>query len=122
MLEADFLEMMTDTVTINVFSTVSAFGTASYSTSASTYAAYVQWGEHKVIGSEGQEATANLTVFIAGTSSGGAPPQLSVKDRIALSANWDSIQPRILSVERFADDSSSRYATVAHCAPGGNFL
>ena len=116
MLEADFLEMMTDTVTINVFSTVSAFGTASYSTSASTYAAYVQWGEHKVTGSEGQEATARLQVFIAGTSSGGAPPQMSVKDRITLSAEWSSITPRPISVERLADDSSSRYATVVHCA------
>ena len=116
MIEQDFLEIMTDSVVINTFSTVSAWGTAGWSTAGSTYAAYVEWGEHKVISADGQEAVARLAVYVAGTSSGGAPPQMSAKDRVTLSANWASIQPRILSVERLADDSSSRYATVVHCA------
>lgn len=114
--DPDFDELLWDTATINTFSTVSAYGTASWSTSASTYDALVQWGEHKVLASDGQEVVARMTVFLGQTTTGGAPPQLTAKDKLTLSASWDSVTPRVISVERYGDgDSSSRYMTVVHC-------
>ena len=114
--DQDFDELLWDAVTVNVFSTVSAYGTPSYSTSASTYDALVEWEEHKVLNSEGQEVLARGRVFIGQTTTGGVPPLLTPKDRLTLSASWGSAVPRIVTAETYADESSGRYMTVAHVA------
>lgn len=120
---ADFSDMLWDRVSVLTFSTFSAYGTPSYGSSsgAISYTCYVQHGRHKVVGPNGEDLVANSTLYIGPTSSGGLPPQLSPRDRLVLSASWGSssdasANPRLITVDRYADESSGRYVTVAHCA------
>lgn len=109
-------EFFADSVTIQTFSTVSAYGTPSYqSSSAGTaYRAYVERGEHKVIAADGHEAVATMAIHLGQTTSGGSVPSPSVKDRFLLS---DGSAARPLNVERWLDlDSTNMYLTVVHCA------
>lgn len=125
MIETDFYELLTDRAAVYAFSTVSAWGTPSWSTSVgSTYLAYVEWHTHKVVAADGQEAVARGTVYLGPTSSGGLPPFMDVKDQLRLnyrtypssSGSTVGYAPRVLSVDRWADDSSSRYAVAVHFA------
>ena len=114
------LDFMRDTVTIQTFSTVSAWGTPSYGSSsdATVYRAWLERGEHKVTGADGEEAVANLAIYVGQTTAGAAVPSLTVKDRVILSDSSSSTAiPRPLKVERWVDvESTQNYLTVIHCA------
>lgn len=112
------LDLMRDTVVIYNFSTVSAWGTNTYSTSGSTYRAWVEWGEHKVLAADGQEAVARLALYLGQTTTGGAVPWPTVKDQFVMSDSTNSSSiPRPLSMERWIDpESTQNYLTVVHCA------
>lgn len=118
----DFADFLWDRVTVSPFSSFSAVGMPVYSSSAaSTYTGLVQYGRHKVTKADGEEVPANVYVYLGPTSSGGLPPALTPKDKLTLSAQWGSssdpnASPRLISVDRYADESSGRYVVVAHCA------
>lgn len=119
----DFDSMLWDRAYVGPFSTFSAYGVASYTSSSGwlSYRCLVQHGRHKVTGADGEEVAANTYVYLGPTSSGGLPPELSPKDRLILSASWGTTSeatalPRLIAVDRYADESSGRYAVVAHCA------
>lgn len=119
----DFNDILWDRVYHGPFSTFSAYATPSYTSSSGwlNHICLVEHGRHRVVGADGEEVVANSWIYIGPTTSGGLPPQVSPKDKLVLSASWGttgelSANPRLIAAEWYADDSSSRYATVVHCA------
>lgn len=119
----DFDDLLWDRVYVGPFSTFSAYGTPTYTSSSDwlNYTCLVEHTRHKVTGPDGEDVVANSYVYIGPTTSGGLPPQLSPKDKLVLSASWGttgdlSANPRLITADRYADESSGRYAAVAHCA------
>ena len=114
------LDFFRDTVTLQTFSTVGAYGNQAYASSsgATVYRAYLERGEHKVKAADGTEAVATLAIFLGQTTSGGSVPSPSVKDRFILSDSSSSTNlPRPLSIERWIDpESTQNYLAVVHCA------
>lgn len=113
-------DLLRDTVRVQTFSTVSDYGTPSWGSSsdAVTYRARVDWQEHKVVGADGQEAVARMTIYLGQTSSGGAVPSMTSKDRVIMSHSSASSElPRVLTVDRWIDpESTTHYFLGIHCA------
>lgn len=113
-------DLLRDTVRLQTFSTVSDYGTPSYGSSsdAVTYRCRVDWGDHKVVGADGQEVVARYAIYMGQSSSGAAVPYMTAKDRVIMSHSSASSElPRILSVDRHIDpESTTHYFNVVHCA------
>lgn len=101
-IEADFLELMTQTVTREAFSSYDAYAQASYAAGTSVTCRVV----HKprmVRNAEGKEVLSNAQIWCYGA------PGFSVKDRITLP---DGTQPVILQVGKFPDENGNHHEVV----------
>jgi len=103
-LEQDFLEWFNQTVTIEPFTGVNAYGEPQYGT-AVQYSAFVQQKPKLVRAATGQEVVSTAQVYLDGMVSVG------VQDRITL---LGGSQPVILSVEALPDETGAVHHRVVN--------
>ena len=104
-LEPEFLSLSTQTITVEPLSTHDGYGAPSYSTTASTFTAYIEPGTKVVVTDRGVEEVASATVFVF-SSSGSIGPQ----DRVTLP---DGRQPRLLRVDTLNDDEGQHHIELS---------
>jgi hypothetical protein len=93
--ETEFLDLMTDTVTVNTFSTWDAYGKPSHSTASSSYSARVVKIHKLVRTPDGTEKLATTLAWIASTGF------ISPNDKITLP---DGTSPVILTADAYPDE------------------
>lgn len=105
MFERQFLEMSTQTITVAQLSTVSAYGAPTFSTSVSTYRAYIEPGTRVVLNQQGVQEVASATVFVFSSSAAiGPQSQVTLPDgRI----------PKMLRVDTVNDNRGQHHIEVA---------
>jgi len=103
-LEQDFLTWFNQTVTIEPFTGVNAYGEPQYG-AAADYQAYVQYKTKLVRNAAGQETVSTAQVYLDGSVNVG------IQDRIALP---DGSQPVILSIEALPDETGSTHHKVVN--------
>lgn len=104
-LEADFLAMSTQTITVVPLSTLNAYGAPTFSTASSTtYRAYIEPGSFITKNLQGVEEVASATVYVLSSSASiGTQAQLTLPDgRI----------PKIIRVDTLNDDEGQHHLEV----------
>lgn len=101
--DSDFLEMMPHTVVVSTRTGHSAYGTAAYSTSGSTYRARVVTKPGFVRTSQGETVEARTVAWIASTGT------ITVDDKVTLP---DGTSPPLALVERYADEDGNNHCKV----------
>lgn len=114
-LESDYDEILTDTCSVDYFSTFGTLGAMTWSTSTrTTHHCRVEYRQHQVRGSDGRTVVASHTVYIGRTTTGGVAPTMTVRDRLVLSDSTSAL-PLILAVDRNPDEASSEHHVAVHC-------
>lgn len=103
-LEPEFLQVSTGQITVEPLSTVSDYGSPSYSTTSQTYTAYEEPGTDLVVTGEGMQEIATATVFVLSSSA-----TIGTQDRITLA---DGRQPRILAVNPMNDEDGQHHVEL----------
>lgn len=101
-IEADFLELMTQTATREAFSAYNTYAEATYSAGVSVNCRVVN-KPRMVRNAEGKDVISNAQVWCYGT------PGFSVKDRLTLP---DGTQPVIIQVGKFPDENGNHHEVV----------
>lgn len=104
-LETDFLQMSTQTITVNALSTMDAYGAPSFSTAASTFRAYIEPGVRVLVNAQGVEEVASATVYVMSSSANIGP-----QDRMTLA---DARTPKIIRVDVLNDDEGQHHLEVS---------
>lgn len=104
-LEAEFLPMSTQTITVNALSTMDAYGAPSFSTSASTFTVYIEPGTRVVVNSQGVEEVASAMVYVMSSSA-----SIGVQDKVTLP---DSRIPKLIRVDVLNDDEGQHHIEMA---------
>lgn len=102
-IEADFKELMTQTITIEAFAGNNAHGEPSYSSTAVSHTARVVGKTKMVRTAEGKEVVSTSQAYIYGS------PGITPKDRITLP---DGTQPVILHVASYPDENGDHHQVV----------
>ena len=105
-LESDFLDLMTQTVTIEPYTGQNASGEASYGTAVS-YSARVVGKSRMVRNITGQEVVSSKTVYLYGASL-----SFSVKDRVTLPSGNVPQTPPMIAVSQFPDDEGNHHSAL----------
>ena len=111
---------LTDTCSVDPFSTFGTFGAITYSTaSRTTHYCRVEYRQHQVRTPDGRTEVASMTVYVGGQTTGGSPPTLTIRDRLVLSTqavpNSTSAIPLILAVDRTPDQAGILHHVAVHC-------
>jgi hypothetical protein len=101
----DFNDFMTDTITIEPFSSRDGYGTASYG-AAVTYACRVDGLQKQVVDATGVERISTAKIYLMGT------PAIGPTDRLTLPASFTPQQPPILSVNPLTDESGAHHLEI----------
>lgn len=104
-LESDFLQMSTQVVTINALSTHTAYGAPSFSTSASTFFAYIEPGSRVVVNLQGVEEVASAMVYVLSSSA-----SIGVQDKITLP---DGRIPRMIRADILNDEQGQHHVELS---------
>lgn len=104
-LEAEFLQMSTQTVTVNVLSTHTGYGEPVHSTSASTFFAYIEPGSRVVLNQQGVEQVPSAMVYVLSSSA-----VVGVQDRVTL---WDGRVPKLLRVDVLNDEEGQHHLEIS---------
>lgn len=102
--EKEFLQMTTEVVTVAPLSAHTAYGAPGYSTSETSYTAYVEPAARLVVTQLGVEEVANATVFVLSSSA-----SIGLQDQLTLS---DGRIPRLLRVDKVNDDEGQHHLEV----------
>ena len=103
-LEAAFIEIMNDSVTLAAVSAKDAYGKRTWAAPTTVTHCRVQSGDHKVLDQQGQEQLAIGRVYIPNK------PAIGLNYKLTLP---DGSQPPILAINYLADDSADHH-TVVH--------
>lgn len=101
-IETDFLELMTQTCTVEPFSSNNEYGEPSFGTAVS-YSCRTVHKTNLIRTIENKEITSIAQTWIYGS------PGISPKDRITLP---DGTTPKILRVDRFPDENGNHHDKV----------
>lgn len=105
-LESDFLDLMTQTVTVAPYSGQNGSGEASYGSPVS-YSARVVGKSRMVRNMTGQEVLSSKTVYLYGASL-----SFSTKDRVTLPNGNVPQTPPIIAVSQFPDDEGDHHSVL----------
>ena len=100
-LESEFLTMCSTSVSVYALSTHSNYGAPTYSTSAQTYTAAVEYGPRLIVTAVGREETAQATVYVMSSSA-----RISVQDLVTLPRDTAA---RLLRVDTLNDDEGQHH-------------
>ena len=104
-LEADFLAMSTQVINVNALSTVDSYGAPSFSTSPSTYFAYIEPGVRVVVNQQGVEEIASAMVYVLSSSASIGP-----QSKLTLP---DTRTPKIIRVDVLNDEEGQHHLEVS---------
>lgn len=102
---SNWLDMMSDTITIDAWVSESISGVPTYAGAPATYSCYIGMKNHRIVDHLGREIMARGKVFV------GSAVVASVKDKITLPAEYVPRTPPILAVN-IANDELGNHHTV----------
>ncbi len=106
-IETLLTDLMVESITIANSSSLDSYGKHSYATPTTVANCRVQTGAHKVTDQAGQEIAATGKVYVAGA------PTVTPESKITLP---DGSVPRVLVVDRFADERGSHHTCIHYGA------
>jgi hypothetical protein len=101
--DADFLDLMPHSVVVSTRASHSAYGTAVYSTSGSTYRARVLTKPGFVRSAQGENVAFHTVVWVASTGS------IDISSRLTLP---DGTTPPIVAMERVPDEDGTYHSKI----------
>lgn len=102
-------EMLTQTAGVKKYTRVGQEGGITYGNNKN-YPCLREYVQHMVTVGEGHDLTATSRIYVGPSSSGGFP-SLTPQDQITVGSST----PRILTVDRFVDESGANYIECVHC-------
>lgn len=103
---SDWLDMMSDTVTITPFTGRSVSGVPTYNGTPWTAPAYIEMKNHLIINHEGREVMAKGRVFMGTTQIPG------IEDKVTLPSDYIPVSPPILAVNLVNDEGGTHHVTL----------
>lgn len=103
-LEADFLQLTNQTITVAPLSTVDGYGAPTFGTSVS-YSAYVEPGTFMTLNAQGVEERAVAMIYVLSSSA-----TIGTQDRLTLP---DARVPKIIRVDVLNDEEGQHHLEVA---------
>lgn len=104
---SEWLDMMSDTVDVYPYLSQSVSGVPTYASLPTTYPAYIEMKNHRVIDAIGREVMAKGKVFL------GVPAVIDVRSKVVLPAEYVPTSPPIISVD-IANDENGNHHSVLH--------
>lgn len=110
-MDAELLELLTDTVTVYPCTGDDAYNAPQYAATGTEYPCRIEHRNRLTVDRQGREVVSGTTVYI-GQNSAGAFPGLETRDRMVLS---DGDSPEILSIVKLTDETGAVYYEAAYC-------
>ena len=104
-LEPEFLQMTTQTISVNALSTHDAYGQAVYSTAASAPRCYIEPGSRVVINGQGVEEVASGMIYVLSTS-----VTVGAQDLVTLPSG---VVPKIIRADQVNDEEGLHHTELA---------
>jgi hypothetical protein len=102
----DLLDFLNDTVTVENMLSRDSYGVPLYGPPVS-YACRIDGATRQSVSVNGVERTVNAVIFIPGN------PTILPADRITLPATFDPVQPPILKINPYQDESGPHHVEVS---------
>lgn len=103
---SEWLDMMADTVTVYPFASRSVAGVPTYSTTGTTYPAYIRMKNKLIVDKGGREILARGYVIL------GSNAVVGTEDKIVLPSDYVPVNPPILGVDISPDENGNHHTTV----------
>lgn len=101
--EADFLELMPSTISVQDYTSFNQYGEPSYSTSTTSYRALIQEQPTEITDAFGRETIASHTIYVASTT------RIDLTSKLILPDNSD---PAIIRSEVFYDQDGIHHVVL----------
>lgn len=108
---ADWLDMMTQTVSIAAASTMSGYGERTYGTAVS-YACRIAGKRRLVLNAQGQEVVSSMTVYLGSPVAVDPTARITLSTADAGSTSEDAIHPAILASGRYPDENGAHHTEL----------
>ncbi len=103
---AEWLDFMSDTVTIYAWTGFASATGATYSPTGTTYPCYIEMKNHLIVDAQGREVMARGKVFM------GTNVVVGVKDKVVLPAEYVPLSPPILAINVANDELGNHHTTL----------
>lgn len=103
---SDWLDMMPETITMNVWVSQDVTGKPTYSSTGVPYRARVELKNRMIVDHYGKEVMARGRVFLATATTP------SVKDKVTLPTGYVPVSPPILAVNVQADEAGGHHVVL----------
>jgi len=103
---SEWFDMMADTITVYPFVSRSVSGAPTYSTTGTTYKAYIHMKNHLVVTRDGKTATARGYIIL------GSNAVIGIEDKIVLPSDYRPTEPPLLDVNVEPDEAGNHHTKL----------
>lgn len=102
----EFLDLMSDTVTVYAYTGFASGSGATYSSTGTSYTCHINMKNHVIVTHDGREVTARGRIVF------GSVAVIDVKDKIVLPSEYTPVDPPILGVNISNDEFGAHHTTI----------
>lgn len=102
----EFLDLMSDTVTVYPFTSFASGAGATYSGTGTAYVCHINMKNHMIVTHDGREIMARGRIVF------GSVAVIGVKDKVVLPAEYTPVSPPILAVNISNDENGNHHTTI----------